>query len=274
MQTPAELELPWLQVAGPVLGLALLTGMLVLAGVGRRYGAKVLAANPEGVAGTGAVEATVFSLLGLLIAFTFSGAFSRLDYRRNLVVDEVNAVGTAFMRLDLIDDAQQRGELRELLKSYVESRMRLWDRMDKRETALQELTAANVLRGQIWSSAIAATAGESNSAARRSLLPALNDMFDLSTARVIAVQTHPPALIYVALFGLALIAAFLVGFSMAKSPRVQWLHVVAFAAVIAAMLCLILDIDYPRFGLVTLDSVHSLYSELQESMGQRIAGDN
>ncbi|MCA9102116.1 MAG: hypothetical protein KDA63_13225, partial [Planctomycetales bacterium] len=84
------------------------------------------------------------------------------------------------------------------------------------------------------------------------------------------VQTHPPTLIYGALFGLASIAAFLVGFSMAKSNRIHRLHVVAFACVTAFMFYMILDIDRPRIGLVRLDTVHSLFSELEQSMVDRI----
>lgn len=260
------------EVVGPILGVGMLISMLVLTYLGHRYGKKLLAANPDAAVGTGAIEAAVFSLLGLLIAFTFSGAFSRLDARRKLVVDEVNAINTAFLRLDLIDDLEPRQQMQELLKQYVESRLRLWDKMTDRTAALDELALANGLQNEIWTSAITLTASPDLAPVRRVLLPALNQMFDLSKARVVAVRTHPPPLIYGALFTLASIGAFLVGFSMAKSQRLNWFHVKAFACVMSFMVCLILDIDFPRVGFVRLDAVHKLFGELHEVMVQRMGG--
>jgi len=64
--------------------------------------------DPEGArAGAGAVEGSVFGLLGLLIAFTFSGAAFRFDARRQLAVEETNAIGTAYLRLDLLPADKQ-----------------------------------------------------------------------------------------------------------------------------------------------------------------------
>jgi hypothetical protein len=86
-------------------------GMLVLLETGRRLGVRRLAKDPEGApAGTGAVDAAVFALLGLLVAFTFSGAASRFEERRNLIVEETNDIGTAYLRLDLVRARVPRGQ--------------------------------------------------------------------------------------------------------------------------------------------------------------------
>jgi hypothetical protein len=74
----------------------LFAGMLMFAELGRRLGVAKLARDPAGLGtGVGAAESAVFGLLALLIAFTFSGAASRLEDRRHLVSDEANAIGTA-----------------------------------------------------------------------------------------------------------------------------------------------------------------------------------
>jgi hypothetical protein len=76
---------------------------LVTMEVGRRFGLRRLAEDPEGVrAGVGAVEGAVFALFGLLLAFTFTSAASRYEIRRDLMVQHTNASGTAWMRLDLL----------------------------------------------------------------------------------------------------------------------------------------------------------------------------
>ncbi len=91
-----------------LLTLGLFLGMLLLLEVGRRIGGRRMAKDPAGaLAGIGAVEGAVFGLLGLLIAFTFSGAGTRFDTRRQLVVEETNAIGTAYLRLDLLPAALQ-----------------------------------------------------------------------------------------------------------------------------------------------------------------------
>jgi hypothetical protein len=86
-----------------VLAIGLFLGMLLLQEIGRRIRLRRLARDPDQAeAGFGVVEGAVFGLMGLLIAFTFSGAASRFDTRRQLVVEEANAIGTAYLRLDLL----------------------------------------------------------------------------------------------------------------------------------------------------------------------------
>src|SRR5262245_22835515 len=81
----------------------LLAGMLVCLELGRRLGVRRLERDPQGaLAGLGAVEGAVFGLYGLLIAFTFSGAPARFDARRQLIAEEANAIGTAYLRIDLL----------------------------------------------------------------------------------------------------------------------------------------------------------------------------
>src|SRR4051794_21066793 len=81
----------------------LLAGTLLLLEVGRRIGHKRHNADPEDPSvGLGAVDGAVFGLMGLLIAFTFSAAATRFDARRALIVEEANAIGTSYLRLDLL----------------------------------------------------------------------------------------------------------------------------------------------------------------------------
>ncbi len=112
-----------------LIAVALFIAMLLLLEVGRRVGNKRLASDPEGArAGTGAVEGAVFALLGLLIAFTFSGAASRFDARRDLVVQESNAIGTAYLRLDLLP-ANAQPAMRERFRQYLDARLDIYHKL-------------------------------------------------------------------------------------------------------------------------------------------------
>jgi hypothetical protein len=93
-------------LAASVLAIGLFLGILFLLEIGRRAGLRRLARDSEGArTGLAVVEGAVFGLMGLLLAFTFSGAASRFDARRQLIVEEANAIGIAYLRLDLLPES-------------------------------------------------------------------------------------------------------------------------------------------------------------------------
>src|ERR1700752_3735328 len=229
--------------------LGLFLGMLMLLEVGRRIGVRRLAADPQGAeAGVGPVPGAVFALLGLLIAFTFSGAASRFDTRRQLIVEETNDIGTAYLRLDLLPvDAQPR--LREKFRAYVDARLEIYRKLPDMAAVQEEMAKANRLQVKIWRQSVAASrAPGASAAAPVLLLPALNAMIDITTTRTMAAQIHPPMIIFALLFGLALVSSLLVGYGMAGSKARNWLHMLGLSFVMAVSVYVILDLEYPRLG--------------------------
>ena len=247
--------------------LGLFLGMLILLEVGRRIGARRLAEDPEGAeAGVGTVEGAVFALLGLLIAFTFSGAASRFDTRRQLIIEETNDIGTAYLRLDLLPLDAQPG-LREKFRAYVDTRLEVYRKLPDMAAAKEEMAKANRLQLEIWRQSVAASRAQGvSSAAPLLLLPALNAMIDITTTRTMAMQIHPPVVIFALLFGLALASSLLVGYGMASSKARNWLHMIGLAFVMSVSVYVILDIEYPRLGFIRVDSFDQALVELRESM--------
>ncbi len=131
----------------------LFAGMLLLSVIGRRIGVARFRRDPEAATTEGgAAEAAVFGLLGLLIAFTFSGAASRFEARRQLIGEEANAIGTAYLRVDLLPDDSQP-ELRDLFRRYVELRATVYQSaLDQAETTAR-LSAGDALQREIWTKA-------------------------------------------------------------------------------------------------------------------------
>ncbi|KAB2921314.1 MAG: DUF4239 domain-containing protein [Candidatus Contendobacter sp.] len=247
--------------------LGLFFGMLLLLDIGRRIGVRRRAQDPEGAgAGSGAVDSAVFALLGLLVAFTFSGAASRFDARRVLIVEEANAIGTAYLRLD-VAPASAQPALRDLFRRYVDSRLEVYRKLPDLDAAKAELARSTQLQGEIWTRAVAAGRLEgAPPAATMLLLPALNQMIDITTTRTMAGQMHPPAVIFLMLFGLALASALLAGYGMAGGQSRDWLHVLAFAAVVAVTVYVIIDIEYPRLGFIRVDAFDQVLVEVRASM--------
>ncbi|MBS1222559.1 MAG: hypothetical protein H6R23_2179 [Proteobacteria bacterium] len=250
--------------------LGLFLGMLLFLDIGRRIGGRRRAQDPEGAgAGTGAVDGAVFALLGLLVAFTFSGAAARFDTRRALIVEEANAIGTAYLRLDVVPASAQPA-LRDLFRRYVDSRLetyRKFRKLSDLDAAKAELAQSAKLQADIWNQAVAAGRLEgAPPAAAMLLLPALNQMIDITTTRTMAGQIHPPMVIFLMLFGLALASALLAGYGMAGGKSRDWLHMLAFAAVLALAIYVIIDIEYPRLGLIRVDAFDQVLVEVRASM--------
>ncbi len=252
---------------GLFITMGLFFSMLLLLDIGRRVGGRRLANDPEGArTGTGTVDGAVFALLGLLIAFTFSGAASRFDARRALIVEEANNIGTAYLRLDLLPASAQPA-LRDSFRRYVESRLEVYRKLPDLEAAKVELARSTQLQGDIWSQAVAAGRLEGAPPATMILLlPALNQMIDITTTRTMATQMHPPVVIFVLLFGLALASALLAGYGMAGGKSRNWIHMLGFAAVMAVATNVILDIEYPRLGLIRVDAFDQVLVDVRDSM--------
>ncbi|MBK5967110.1 DUF4239 domain-containing protein [Thiocystis minor] len=254
-------------LAASLLAIVLFVGMLALLEIGRRLGHRRLASDPDGArAGTGAVEGAVFALMGLLIAFTFSGAASRFDTRRDLIVQETNAIGTAYLRIDLLP-VNAQPDMREHFRQYLDARLEVYRKLPDLQAARSELAKASALQGDIWTQAIAAGHMEgAQPDATKLLLPALNEMFDITTTRTMAAQLHPPMVVYGMLVGLALASALLAGYGMAGGRSRNWLHMVSFPAVMAIAVYVILDIEYPRLGLIHVDAFDKALVELRANM--------
>ncbi|MFM1942576.1 MAG: hypothetical protein RI897_1558 [Verrucomicrobiota bacterium] len=244
----------------------LLFGMLGCLEAGRHIGNRRMAKDPEGGRlGVAAVEGAVFGLLGLLIAFTFSGAASRFDARRELVVTEANNIGTAWLRLDLLPP-NPAATLRDLFRQYLDSRLGAYQKLPDIPAAEKELAHAIQLQGEIWTVAVAACRDSGSSPANMLLLPALNEMFDITTTRTEATKLHPPTIIFVMLGGLALASALLAGFGMAGGKSRSWIHMIGLAGVMALSVYVIVDLEYPRLGLIRVDGADPVLIELRASM--------
>src|SRR5437773_9556663 len=158
------------QVAA-ALSAGLFVGMVVCLEVGYRLGRRGYE-NPELThEGIGAIEAAVFGLLGLLLGFSLAGGTSRLDTRRQLIIEEANAIGTAYLRLDTLA-AHDQPEMRRFFREYLEARLRVYQKPDA-EGAEQEIARADQMQQRISSQAVIVSRADPTQTAARLLLPAL-----------------------------------------------------------------------------------------------------
>jgi hypothetical protein len=253
----------YVAIVWAVMGLLFLA-MLGMALIGHRYGRGQLERRGDSAAtGTGIVEGALFALLGLLIAFTFATSYSQYNLRRGLAIEEANAIGTAYLRLDILP-AEARDRLREKFRTYAETRLEFWNQLGNKSALRQTLGEADELQREIWSLAIKAT--EDDGTSRRLLLPALNEMIDITTTRSDASQRHPPLIVFAMLFILALLCAWLIGYASASAEHLNWIHVIGYATMVTLTIYVIIDLDFPRYGLIQLDFAQQPLEEVRRSM--------
>lgn len=247
-----------------VLLLSLVAAIVGVQRMGWRWGRKRLELFGEKAnEGLGALDAAVFGLMGLLLAFTFTGAANRFDNRRDLIVDEVNALGTAWLRLDLLPDAA-RAEVRGMFREYLDGRIAAYADSDPLKARAQLASHTALLQGRIWERVMAATR-ETPTLQQAALLPPINQSFDIATARILATEQHPPLPIYGLLVTMVLVSGFLAGFSQAKASRQSWLHIAGFAVTTTLALYLIIDLEHPRLGLIRVGDFDHALMDLRQS---------
>jgi hypothetical protein len=244
----------------------LFVGVLACMRIGWHIGRKrLLALGEDGQAGLGALDGAVFGLMGLLVAFTFTGAATRFDARRSLVTQHVNAIGTAWLRLELLAEPE-REKARDGFRRYVDTQMEIVGNSGKDDAVSAGMARLSSIQQEIWETLIHAVRSDKTLPLTQAVLPPANEMFDLSTTRFMAAQQHPPVAVFVMLGVLVLVSGLLAGYGMAKAERQSSLHVFGFAAIMAFSVYLILDIEYPRLGLVRIDSFDRAMIDLRATM--------
>ena len=233
--------------------------------LGRRMGARAAKRDPAGFAkGNAAIDGAVYGLFGLLVAFTFSGAATRFDGRRELMGREANAIGTAYLRLDLLPD-DVRESVKKKLRDYLDARIEMFTHAADRPVALGALGRGQRLQSEIWADAVAATHAPGGPPAI-ALLPPLNEMIDITTTQRVAWETHPPKVVYAMLGVLAFITALLGGNAMAVAKARYSMHTIVYAVVLATTSYIISDLEYPRLGLIRVDTADQVLVDLRASM--------
>ena len=248
------------------IALAIFVALIVFLEIGWRIGIRATAKRGEGArSGVGVVDSVVYSLLGLLIGFTFSGAAGRFDKRRELMVSEVNAIHTAWKRVDLLPVTAQE-PLRVAFRRYVDALIASYGEEAGSKEERQHRATVIAAQDEIWHRSWVSSFEPSGEKARMLLLPTVNLMFDAVNAERLAQRLHPPMIIYAMLALSALAGALFAGFAMSKTPTRSWMHIVGVAATLAIASYAILELESPRLGLVRAESIDRALVELRETM--------
>jgi hypothetical protein len=204
----------------------------------------------------GDVLAASLTLLGLLIGFTFSMAVSRYDQRKTYEEAEANAIGTAWVRADLLP-APQAAQMRSLLKLYLDQRIRFYTLSHALELAQTGAETA-ALQANLWSMARNAATAQPTPVIALALA-GMNDVFNAQGFTEAAWRNRIPAAAWTLMAAVAFCCNLLLGFHARRSGALLFL---ISPVIIAIAFFLIADIDSPRGGVIRV-LPHNLESVAQ-----------
>jgi hypothetical protein len=199
----------------------------------------------------GALQNAILVLLSLLLGFTFLMSVARFDTRKEQVIEEANAIGTTFLRSKFLP-SPHREVAAALLRKYVDARI-AFDRAGIDEARLNAADAeASGIQDQLWALASAVAALDPKALPTGLFIQSLNDVIDVREKRQVSLDDHvPEAVVYLLLvvwaFALALMA-----YGCGLTGRRRLVSNSMFAVMIALVLTVILDIDRPRRGMITV----------------------
>ncbi|MFP4600090.1 MAG: hypothetical protein ACLFVJ_17665 [Persicimonas sp.] len=225
--------------------LATILFFMLVVEVGYRFGRRRRnKADPEQKSQTGTVLASLLALLGFLLAISFGIAADRFGERKALVLEEANAVSTAFLRADFLD-APQRMAVQRLLREYAQMRVEYVRRGDLGEVE-EGLARSEEAHRELWALARAAAGERPRSVPVGLFVDSLNEVIDLHEERVTVGLRHriPPSLLWT-LYLVAFLSMGTMGIHFGLSGTRNGTTTVALVVAFAAVLLLIVDLDQP-----------------------------
>lgn len=202
---------------------------------------------------TNAIQAGVLGLLALLLGFSFNMALQRFDARSTAAIEEVNSIGTAWLRTSLMAE-DTAVEVASLLSDYVDVRLEGGE-IDMADPARREVVAARTLQmqSQIWQVVSEAASSDLPPAKVSLIIQALNQVIDDYGKRQAQLDKHVPEVVLFLLFVIFIVSGSILGAAAGLDGGRPVLATVSISALIVLVIFIVIDLDRPRRGLIQVD---------------------
>jgi len=225
--------------------------VLVAAEIGFRIGMWLQRRDPDSgkapVAGT--VVGGMLGLMAFLLAFSIGIVINQHNGRKAMVVTEANAVGTAYLRAGFLDEPD-RTSSRDLLREYVE--VRLAAAADPEALLESAMTRSEEIHGELWSIVEEQVRQGQESDVMALFVESINEVIDVHSLRLAAVDLRLPRLLGVVTYAATLLSFLLVGVANSADGKRDPLAILLFALAYVAVLMILVDLDRPQQGLITV----------------------
>lgn len=210
------------------------------------------------------IQAAMLGLFSLLVGFTFSMALSRFEYRKQMVVQESNAIGTTILRSQFLPERLD-AEVKELFRRYVEIRLEsvlhtLQGSMERHKLDRED----GQIHNRLWRIANEAAESDPRSVPLGLFTHALNDLIDSQTRRDIAIANHVPENVVLFMLGFAVLTVVILGYGNGLAGVALNSLTSVYCLIVAFVMGLIIDLDRPQTGLsrISQQSMLKLYETL------------
>jgi hypothetical protein len=224
--------------------------VVLVAEIGFRIGIWLQRRDPESgtTPMTGAVVGGMLGLMAFLMAFSIGIVINQHNGRKAMVVTEANAVGTAYLRAGFLDEPD-RTAARDLLREYVEVRLAA-----AADASLYEsvLTRSEEIHGQLWSIVEDNVRQGKESDIMGLFVESINEVIDVHSLRLAAVELRLPRLLGVVMFAATVLSFLLVGIASSADGKRDFFAILVFALAFVAVLIIVVDLDRPQQGLITV----------------------
>ncbi len=229
--------------------------------IGFRYGRQIARRTSSAERGrVDSLQSALLAILGLLLAFTFAMATNRYDARKQIRVEESNAIGTAILRTRTLP-APTDTVIREFLHDYVKARVKFDDYATSEQRMAADTTNIKGIQQKIWAATAEAARANPNSVTMALMIQSLNDVFDLQTKYQYVESNHIPNIIIALLTVAAMMALCTIGYNNGLAERRNLMLSFLLGFVIIGTMFLVIDLDRPRRGIIL--SYGTYYQDLE-----------
>jgi len=226
--------------------------------LGRRWQERTL---DEKEGPTGMIVGSLLALLGFLLAITMGMASDRFDARRSLVLTEANSIGTTYLRAGYLAEPAA-SDVRGLLREYLPLRIA----PTNAPVSPEALSRAAEIHAKIWSIAEDLARKSPDSVVLAIFIESLNQMIDLHETRITAgVYSRVPVTVIILLITGTIVTLVMVGYNAGLTRRRSPVTAAALIIVVGAVITLVIDIDRPRDGFLTVSQQPLI--DLQQQIG-------
>ena len=239
-------------------------GTLILALIfwefGYRFGHRTTKEQkPETEQSITTLVSIIVGLVAFLLAFTFNMAAGRFQERRDVFLEDVNAIGTTYLRADLVAEPE-RSKLKSQMREYVDLRISIAG-SDNIQTRLDRTTE---IQDELWKETVAVTEKDRSPVAAV-FVTSLNEMLDMHTKRMtIMFQHRIPDSVWLALYALTIFGIAAMGYQNGLLDHGRSPAVLIVALMFAVVISMIADLDTPGQGTIYVDQQPII--ELRNSM--------
>lgn len=205
------------------------------------------------------IDAAILGILALLLGFTFSMSLSRFDLRKQLVIEEANAIGTTYLRAQLLPEPYMT-EISDLLRQYIDVRLE----GTKPEKFHDAIVKSEQLHNQLWLRAVDISKKVSSPVMVALFLNSLNEMIDLHDKRLSAFENRIPQMVLLLLFVCGTMTVLVTGYGCGLGNRRNLVPAAMMSIILTMVILVIMDLDLPQRGFIRISQQSMI--RLQQSL--------